>query len=172
MNNTYRKLAFVGILCTIILSKTSWTQKQNDTIQKKDIKIEHYIRKMKTDTLFFAGDELNRALFKIEFPDSLYSAAKVTVKRYIIDGIRGVRGTLLSKEKTFYKVRYQVKGHRRARKFLEYLLGTLDMTKTALEAAEHLDIHGKKVKFTYDTNKRYHYFIFRLPEASLKIDIK
>ncbi len=154
------------------LGRMSWSQEQNDTNQGNSIKIEHYIRKIKTDTLYFAGDALNNSFFKIKFPDSLFNAAKVTVKKYIIDGIRGVHGTLFSKEKTFYKVRYQVKGHRRAEKFLEKILETLDLTKKELEEAEYIEIHGKEVVFNYDTSKRFHYFVFRLPDTSQEIQIK
>lgn len=149
---------------SLFLSTFTFGQK-NDSAPKENTRIEHYIRKVESDAIFLPGDQLHGEYFKIQFPDSIYNSAIIEIKNYVISGIRGVKGLVISKEKTLTKVRFQVKGHRRARKFRDQLLKTLDLSKKELEKADHVMHNGHKVIFRYDQSNRFHYFIFYLKEV-------
>ncbi|GEM_PF-3646273 len=152
------------IISALFISSNTCAQTENNS-EKESVQINHYLRKVKTDTLVFPGDPLLPENFLIQFPDSLYNSTKIEIKKYIISNIRGIKGLLRSENKTFSKVRFQIKGHRRARKFRDQLLKSLKMSKKQLEKADIIDVNGQKVNFRYDQSGRYHYFLFYLKEG-------
>lgn len=148
-----------SIALIIFFSLNSFSQTDSSTVL-----IKHFLRKAKSDSLLFAGSELTPKNFLIKVPDSIYQESKIEIKKFILDNVGKVRLLVRSKSHQIYKVRYQVKGHRRARKLRDKLLKSLDMSKKQLEKAEHIIHNGHKVAFRYDQNNRYHYFLFSLKE--------
>lgn len=155
------KLIHLIFICIALNSVT-----QSFAQQEEGPTLKHMLKKTKSDSLIYAGDQLTPNHFLIQIPDSVYSSSQIEVKKFKLASVGKMNLFLKSNQGHFNKVRYQIKGHRKADKFLNYLLNDLNISREQLESGK-INSKGKMIRFRYDVSDRYHYFIFTtaVPEA-------
>jgi hypothetical protein len=121
--------------------------------------LKHELRRTTSDSILIAGDKMIPEHFLIKIPDSVYTDSKITIRKFRVQGIRNARVLIRSSNHNIYKVRYQIKGHRKAEKFLSLVLSTLNVDKEKLTKGK-LSWQGVNIDFTYEVSGKYHYFIF------------
>lgn len=146
-----------SILFLYILSICSFLTAQ-ESINPSAL-LKHELRKSASDSILIAGDKMIPEHFLIKIPDSVYTDSKITIRKFRVHDFRTGRVLIRSSNKSIYKVRYQIKGHRKAEKFLSLILKTLAIDKEKLTKGE-LSWQNTKVDFTYEVSGKYHYFIF------------
>lgn len=121
--------------------------------------LKHMLKKSKSDSLIYAGDQMTPNHFLIQIPDSVYSSSQIEIKKFKLASVGKMNLFLKSDHGHFNKARYQIKGHRKAERFLNYLLNDLNVSKEQLESRK-INMKGKMISFRYDVSDKYHYFIF------------
>lgn len=153
------------ILLILFLSFTTYNLAQEE--ENNGPLLKHMLKKAKADTLIYAGQYLIPEYLQIKIPDTVYNQSEIEIKKYKLPSVGKVNLFIRSKEKYIYKSRYQIKGHRKADKFLNYLLGKLGVTKSQLESGV-LKVNNKQLNFRYDVSGKYHYFIFTTDITEVK----
>lgn len=157
------KLIRLILICFALYSvPLAFTQEQ----EEQGSTLKHMLKKTKSDSLIYAGDQMTPNHFLIQIPDSVYSSSQIEIKKFKLASVGKMNLFLKSNHRHFNKTRYQIKGNRKAERFLNFLLNDLNLSKEQLESGE-INMKGKMIRFRYDVSDRYHYFIFTtaVPEA-------
>lgn len=112
--------------------------------------VKHYQRKAVIDSIILPYQAYNSDPFDIKFDDTLYSKAKITIKKADLLGINRVSLIIIVEENMFTVNSMKVKGRRKFRALKNAIFSKLNISIDNFDPGEYcFDIDGKIIKLRY-----------------------